>query len=119
MTYYTYNADTKRLTPVGRVIELPDGSRIAQPTVEQYAAIDAHPRGNSPAPTPPEGKIVVCDGYSLRDGAWIALWSLEDMPDPLCDKPLAGITIPSSPSQNNLNEVVKQVVTRLGGEVEQ
>lgn len=81
-TYYNYNTSTKQLTPAKRVLDNPDGSRTANPTPEQYAAIGAHPRADDPAPTPPEGKVAIPDGYELRDNAWHRVWRYEDAPPP-------------------------------------
>jgi hypothetical protein len=81
-TYYFYNALTKQLTPAKRVIVRPDGSRIANPTAEQCAAIGAYVPADDPAPTPPEGKVAIPDGYELRDNAWHRVWRYEDAPEP-------------------------------------
>ena len=84
MTYYIYNKRTNGLTPAPRVIKMPDGSHVANPTAAQCAAMDppAYPRGASVAPTPPEGKVVVPDGYEVENGAWVQQYRFEDAPPP-------------------------------------
>lgn len=85
--YFTYNETTKGLVSAKRVIDRPDGSRIANPTAEQYAAIGAYPMaGNGEEGTGngevPEGKVAIPDGYELRDNAWHRVWRYEDAPEP-------------------------------------
>ena len=83
-TYYTYDQTTRRLAPAKRTAYLPDGTFVINPTAEQYAAMNppAYPRGTSAAPTPPEGKVAVFDGYALEDGAWVQQYRFEDAPEP-------------------------------------
>ncbi|MBQ1429499.1 MAG: hypothetical protein IIZ06_07505 [Kiritimatiellae bacterium] len=80
-TYYTYDSTTKRLTraPDPAII---DGRMIVHPTAAMYASINAYPLGDTTPPTPPEGKIVVQDGYELDFGEWRPHWVFDDAPPP-------------------------------------
>lgn len=78
--YYIYDQQTKGLTLAPRVITMGDGSHVANPTAAQYAAIGAYPRADDPAPTPPEDKVAVPDGWQLCNGAWLRTWRLVDRP---------------------------------------
>lgn len=78
--YYTYNAQTKKLTPVHGPIRTARGW-VPTPTAQEWAARGAYPRGNA-TPTPPEGKIAVLDGYELVDSAWVPQYRYEDAPPP-------------------------------------
>ena len=83
MIYYTYNAATKKLSPVPRVITMPDGSRVANPSAEQYAVIGAHPLAEIDAPIAPEGKVAIPDGYALSPGqTWLAQYRFADASSP-------------------------------------
>ena len=88
-TYYTYDPNTRRITPAPRVITNADGSRTANPTAAQSAAIGAYPLADPmpPAPTPPEGKRVVPEGYETIDTAdgkaWVRTYRYEDALPPL------------------------------------
>jgi len=80
-TCYTYNSETKRLTRAPDPATI-DGRLVIHPTAAMYATIGAYPLGTSPAPEPPEGKIVVQDGYVLESGEWRPKWVYEDAPAP-------------------------------------
>jgi len=84
-TYYTYDSTTKRLTPAPKYATI-DGAAVINPTREQYAQMTppAYPLADPmpPAPTPPEGKIAVPDGYALEGGEWVQQWRLDDAPAP-------------------------------------
>ena len=83
MTYYTYNSETKTLTPIPHKIET-ETALIINPSATQCAALDppAYSLSNDAPPTPPEGKVVVQDGYQLIDNQWHPVWKYEDMPEP-------------------------------------
>ncbi len=81
MQYYTYNQSTKRLTLAPDPAKI-NGELITHPTAAMYALIDAYPLGTFPAPTPPEGKAAVRDGYELENGEWKAKWIFVDPPAP-------------------------------------
>lgn len=80
--YYTLNSATNDLEP----LELPvviDGKQRLHPSPAQAAALGAYTRNdNAPAPTPPEGKVAVPDGWEVRDGKWVRTWRYEDAPPP-------------------------------------
>ena len=101
-TCYTYDSTTKRLTPAPKYATI-DGAAVINPTREQCARMTppAYPLADPmpPAPTPPEGKIAVPDGYELvpsePDGyvpgiepedlalmEWRQKWRYEDAPPP-------------------------------------
>ena len=77
--YYTYSTETKRLTAAPKVVRY-GGHLYGNPKPEHYALIGAYPRGASVAPTPPEGKVAVPDGYALVANEWIQQWRFEDAP---------------------------------------
>lgn len=79
--YYTYSPDTKRLSAAPKCVRY-GGHLYGNPKAEHYALINAYPRGNSAAPTPPEGKVAVADGYALVNGEWVAQYRFEDAPPP-------------------------------------
>ena len=87
ITYYTYNAKTKRLTPAPNPANI-GGHRVTNPSREQCATIGAYQLADPmpPAPTPPEGKVAVPDGYEpvdTPDGKeWRQTWRYEDAPPP-------------------------------------
>ena len=84
-TYYRYNALTRVLTAEPRYIVTLDGTKITNPTAEQYATLrDAYPKGeDAPMPEPQEGKVAVYGGYALgEDGKWRKQWVLVDAPPP-------------------------------------
>ena len=83
MTYYTYNATTRTLTPAPRAVRV-DGITYADPTQAtlRRAGIDAHPLAADTPPTPPEGKVAIADGYELTDGEWHRAYRYEDAPPP-------------------------------------
>lgn len=82
ITYYTYNQSTKRLTYAPRTLVV-GGAFVANPSAAMYADIGAYPLAPSgPAPTPPEGKVAVPDGYELVDGTWARTYRYEDAPPP-------------------------------------
>ena len=79
--YYTYDSATKRLTAAPKCVRY-NGHLYGNPKAEHYALIGAYPRGTSAAPTPPEGKIAVPDGYALVANEWIQQWRFDDAPPP-------------------------------------
>lgn len=84
MTYYTYNSETKALTPAPTVIKT-ENAFIINPSAHQYATLldpPAYSLVEDPPPTPPEGKITVQDGYQLIDNQWHPVWKYEDAPEP-------------------------------------
>jgi len=78
---YTYNEDTKRLSPAKNPIKA-NGQTIVNPTPTQYAlaGLSAYPIGPTPAPETPDGKVAVVDGYELIDGKWSAVYRFDDLP---------------------------------------
>ena len=84
MTYYTYNSETKTLTPIPSKIET-ESALIINPSATQCAALDppAYPLAEDDVPpTPPEGKTAIPDGYELRNRKWHPVWKYEDAPEP-------------------------------------
>ena len=88
-TCYTYNSTTKQLTPAPKYATL-DGAAVINPKREQCARMDppAYPLADPmpPAPTPPEGKIAVPDGYEWfktpQGREWRQKWVFVDKPAP-------------------------------------
>lgn len=83
-TYYTYNTATKSLAMADRVIAV-DGQSIILGTAADFARyLSAYTLADPmpPAPTPPEGKVVVPDGYEVQDGQWVRTWRFDDPPAP-------------------------------------
>lgn len=80
--YYTYNPSTRTISPAPKAVRTPQGI-VCNPTAEQYAAIGAYPLAADTPPTPPEGKMVIHDGYELRDSAWHRVYRYDDAPPPL------------------------------------
>ena len=88
-TYYIYDPATKRLSAAPKYATI-DGAAVINPTREQYATISAYPLADPmpPAPTPPEGKIAVPDGYELATTPneagphWVRSYRYEDAPPP-------------------------------------
>ena len=85
--YYTYSDTTKRLIPAKNPADI-GGRRVTNPTREMYATIGAYPVADPmpPAPTPPEGKRVIPDGYKIIDTAdgkaWARAYRFDDPPQP-------------------------------------
>lgn len=88
-TYYTYDSTTKRLSAAPKYATI-DGAAVINPTREQCARMTppAYPIADPmpPAPTPPEGKSAVPDGYEPADTPngkeWRQKWRYEDAPPP-------------------------------------
>lgn len=85
--YYTYNETTKQLTPAPNPADI-GGHRVTNPTREMSATVGAYPLAASmpPAPTPPEGKRAVPDGYEAIDTAegkaWARAYRFDNIPKP-------------------------------------
>lgn len=80
-TYYTL--ENSNLKKVGSVIKTSRGW-VSNPTAEDYASIGAYPR-NEESFAPPkcdEGYHAVFDKYELKDGKWVKLWKVEELPPP-------------------------------------
>ena len=81
MTYYTYNSETKSLTPAPSTITT-ETAYIIKPSASQYATLlnpPAYPLAEDDVPpTPPEGKAAVHDGYELRNNKWYKVYIFED-----------------------------------------
>jgi hypothetical protein len=88
-TYYTKEGNT--LKKVGSVILTAKGY-VSNPTEADYAAmVDANGKPNPAYPrseesfAPPkcdEGYHAIPDGYELKDGKWVKLWKVEELPPP-------------------------------------
>lgn len=79
--YYTYNHTTRTLSLAPKAVRTAQGI-VCNPTAEQYASIGAYPLAADPAPTPPEGKVAIANGYELRNGEWHRTYRYEDAPPP-------------------------------------
>ena len=80
--YFTLNPATRDLSPLALPVAV-DGQLVLHPSPAQAAQFDAYPRNDdAPAPTPPEGKIVVEDGWEVQDGEWVRTYRYEDAPPP-------------------------------------
>lgn len=75
--YYTYNEETKQLTPVKRVLKR-DGKILILGNPADFAKyLNAYPRGADTPPKCDEGYRAIPDGYDLSDGKWVKLWKVE------------------------------------------
>ena len=97
--YYTYDPATKRLTHADDPATI-DGRLVVHPSAAMCAKIGAYPLADPmpPAPTPPEGKVAVFDGYELAliepedyvpgiseppsEMHWVQKWRFDDSPPP-------------------------------------
>lgn len=80
--YYTLDTTTRELAPLALPVVI-DGHQRLHPSPAQAAAYNAYTRNDdTPAPTPPEGKVAVASGWEVRDGAWVRTWRYEDAPPP-------------------------------------
>ena len=79
--YFTYSETTKRLTRADDPATI-DGRKVVHPSAAMYAKISAYRLADPmpPAPTPPEGKVAVFDGYETVNGKWVQKWRYEDAP---------------------------------------
>lgn len=78
-TYYTYNEDTKQLTPVKRVL-VRDGKTMILGNPADFAKyLNAYPRSEESfaPPAVDEEHRGVPDGYALQDGKWARKWRIE------------------------------------------
>ena len=77
-TYYTYNEETKQLTPAKRVL-VRDGKTMILGNPADFARyLDAYPRRGMDAPPKcDEGYHAIHDGYDLKDGKWVRKWRVE------------------------------------------
>ena len=78
-TYYTYNEDTKQLTPVKRVL-VRDGKTMILGNPADFAKyLNAYPRSEESfaPPAVDEEHRAVPDGYALQDGKWVRKWRVE------------------------------------------
>lgn len=81
-TYYTYNEETKQLTPVKRVLRR-DGKMLILGNPADFAKyLGAYPRSEESFAPPAcdEGFHAVPNGYELKDGKWVKLWRIEELP---------------------------------------
>ena len=81
MKYFTHDAVAKSLSPLKLPVRL-NGMTYDTLLPADAASLGAYPRGESVAPTPPEGKVVVADDWEVRDGAWMRTWRFDDVPPP-------------------------------------
>lgn len=78
-TYYTYNEDTKQLTPVKRVL-VRDGKTMILGNPADFAKhLNAYPRSEESfaPPAVDEEHRAVPDGYDLKGGKWVRKWRVE------------------------------------------
>ena len=78
-TYYTYNEDTKQLTPVKRVL-VRDGKTMILGNPADFAKyLNAYPRDEASFTLPQVDAEhrAVPDGYELADGKWARKWRIE------------------------------------------
>ena len=78
-TYYTYNEDTKQLTPVKRVL-VRDGKTMILGNPADFAKyLNAYPRDEASFTLPQVDAEhrAVPDGYELKDGKWARKWRVE------------------------------------------
>lgn len=76
-TYYTYNEETKQLTPAKRVL-VRDGKTMILGNHADFAKyLNAYPRGVDIPPKTDKEHHAVVDGYDLKDGKWVRKWRVE------------------------------------------
>lgn len=76
-TYYTYNEETKQLTPVKRILQR-DGKMLILGNPADFAKyLNAYPRGADTPPKTDKEHHAVANGYDLQDGKWVKLWKVE------------------------------------------
>ena len=78
-TYYTYNEDTKQLTPVKRVL-VRDGKTMILGNPADFAKyLNAYPRDEASFTLPQVDAEhrAVPDGYALQDAKWVRKWRVE------------------------------------------
>lgn len=78
-TYYTYNEDTKQLTPVKRVL-VRDGKTMILGNPADFAKyLNAYPRDEASFTLPQVDAEyrAAPDGYALQDGKWARKWRIE------------------------------------------
>lgn len=76
-TYYTYDEETKQLTPAKRIL-VRDGKTMILGNPADFARyLEAYPQGVSTPPPTDEGFHAVPDGYDLEDGKWVKKWRIE------------------------------------------
>lgn len=78
-TYYTYNEDTKQLTPVKRVL-VRDGKTMILGNPADFAKyLNAYPRDEASFTLPQVDAEhrAVPDGHELKDGKWARKWRVE------------------------------------------
>ena len=76
-TYYTYNEETKKLTPAKRVL-VRDGKTMILGNPADFAKyLNAYSRGVDTLPKTDKEHHAVPDGYELKDGKWVRKWRVE------------------------------------------
>lgn len=78
-TYYTYNEETKQLTPAKRVLKR-DGKMLILGNPADFAKyLNAYPRSEESMAMPKleDGYRAVADGWKLVDGEWYRVWTAE------------------------------------------
>lgn len=119
-TCYIYDETTKQLTPAPKYATI-DGAAVINPTREQCARMTppAYPLADPmpPAPTPPEGKIAVPDGYEPADTPdgkeWRQKWRYEDAPPPP-PRTFSKLKIVAALMGVGVWDAVKQYITDAG-----
>lgn len=81
-TYYTYNEETKQLTPAKRVIVIDGKTMILGNPADFAKFLNAYPIEVDNPPTTDEYHHAVPDGYDLKDGKWVRKWRVEELPPP-------------------------------------
>lgn len=81
VTYYKYDEENKKLMKVSGPL-LTNRGLVPTPTKEEWSEVGAYPIGTYSPPIPPQGKVVVVDGYDCVNGMWVAKYRYEDSPSP-------------------------------------
>lgn len=76
-TYYTYNEETKQLTPVKRVLVRDSKTMILGNPADFAKYLNAYSRGIDAPPSVDAEHRAVPDGYELKDGKWFRKWRVE------------------------------------------
>ena len=76
-TFYTYDEDTKQLTPARRLLHL-DGKVVLLGNAADFAKhLNAYPKGVDTPPGTDRHHRAVPDGYELKDGRWVRVYRVE------------------------------------------
>lgn len=76
-TFYTYDEDTKQLTPAKRLLRLDGRVVLLGGAVDFAKHLNAYPKGVDTPPGTDKHHRAVPDGYELKDGKWARAYRVE------------------------------------------